>query len=95
MVGVEPLLPGYKLSEFNDGYPKELTDRDRCPACYSTNVLVGSFVLECCACGWSYLNKYPCDVCGKPSTSAGGYKTQTEDRFWHRCGEHGDPTLPG
>lgn len=38
--------------------------RDVCPQCQSPNVLVGAFVLSCCDCGWYYLHKHPCRVCG-------------------------------
>ena len=45
---------------------------DSCPKCESTNVMVGAFVLSCFACGWHYLNKYDCRVCGKPAFNATG-----------------------
>ena len=43
-----------------------------CPSCGSTKVWVGNFVLSCDDCKWHYLNKYPCSVCGRPSTSTMG-----------------------
>jgi hypothetical protein len=34
--------------------------------------MVGAFVLSCEACGWHYLNKNPCSVCGEKSVSSYG-----------------------
>ncbi len=42
---------------------------DVCPECNSTRVWVGNSVLSCVDCGWHHLNRYPCDVCGMPSSN--------------------------
>lgn len=46
--------------------------RSTCPECGSTDVLVGNFLLQCFTCGWCYLNKYSCRMCGDKSVSAVG-----------------------
>lgn len=65
------------------------TERRFCPNCRSSNVLVGAFVLECLSCGWHYLNKHPCTVCGKPSTSSYGSNDGKGGRVeLYGCNEH-------
>lgn len=49
----------------------------KCPRCDSENVMVGAFVLRCLDCDWSYLNEFPCYVCGKPSFSSVGINNTT------------------
>jgi len=61
---------------------------DQCPKCGSKNVWVGAFPLSCDDCGWNYLNKYPCDVCGGPSFSSYGAGKLGEMVYHHRCREH-------
>lgn len=58
---------------------------DLCPKCGSANVAVGNFPLNCSDCGWSYLNKHPCEVCGAPSTSF----TSALKEVHYRCSDHG------
>lgn len=41
-----------------------------CPNCGSMEIAVGSFPLECFACGWSYLNVHECGVCGGPAAAS-------------------------
>lgn len=55
-----------------------------CPKCGSDNVEVGNFPLNCLACGWSYLNKYPCRVCGAPATGAMGGNVES----FYSCKAH-------
>ena len=67
-------------------------DNYACPKCGETErLLVGNFPLQCGACGWHYLNEYPCRMCGKPARSCCGWNGQslygcaihpiTEDEF--------------
>jgi hypothetical protein len=60
------------------------TPDHRCPACDSPDVCLGAFPLKCFACGWSYLNKHPCETCGAPAVAviggAGGRR--------YRCAAH-------
>lgn len=58
---------------------------DLCPKCGSENVAVGNFPLSCSDCGWSFLNKHPCDICGSPSTS---FMSVCKEAYY-RCSEHG------
>lgn len=91
VVHMDPMPSELTLDELNDSYPesakqaaREWAAKDKCPKCLSTNVLVGNRVLSCEACGWHYLNKYPCRVCGGPATgSVGG-----NGRAWYSCKLH-------
>jgi len=65
------------------GEPQEY----KCPSCGSEDVLVGAFLLSCCACGWSYMNKYPCTICGKPSFSSCSMG-ENGNEVYHGCKEH-------
>lgn len=55
-----------------------------CPKCGSSNVLVGNFLLRCLACGWHYLNKHPCRICGDESVACAGGK----DEALYGCKQH-------
>lgn len=57
-----------------------------CPACNSTNVATGFMgkLLRCGDCEWSYLNEYPCDVCGAPSVWSVGIG----GKRYHGCKQH-------
>ena len=57
---------------------------DRCPKCGSDNIMIGAFPLRCFACGWHYLNRHPCTVCGEPATSAVGYGKEN----YYGCPQH-------
>ncbi len=57
---------------------------DTCPRCGSDKVWVGAFVLSCETCGWHYLNRYPCRVCGQPSRNGGGIN----DDMLYGCADH-------
>lgn len=62
---------------------------DRCPDCGGTNLLVGNFPLNCLTCGWNYLNKHPCRVCGGKSVSS----VCGSGKFLYGCKDH--PITPG
>ena len=55
-----------------------------CPKCGSSRVWVGAFPINCDACGWHYLNKYPCQVCNKPSMSAASVNGEA----YYGCRDH-------
>lgn len=66
----------------------EKSGRWKCPKCKSDDVLIGSFVLSCCACGWHYLNDRPCNVCGKPSFSTCGAGKMGKYKSYNGCKDH-------
>lgn len=63
-----------------------MSSNDKCFECGSTNVTIGGSVLRCFACGWNYLNKYPCRICGGPSVSFAGYSPGKSTLYG--CKEH-------